>query len=115
MTEEASWSACQNRGEALALKGEACMTDGKDAALEPMQMAGRNSAVDRSSRITERSRQLPNRDNAVLPLRHFRQRHMCPSKVRRSFVPHSEPKDRRTSVSPPYPASFRPANTAGSS
>lgn len=65
------------------------MTHRKNSPMEPMQMTRRYRAIDSTMGEAERSDQLLNRDNSVLPLGEIRERPRCNRKVRRPFVPHS--------------------------
>jgi hypothetical protein len=44
------------------------MTDSEDPAVEAMQVAGSDGAINSAPRITQQTRQLANRDDSMLPL-----------------------------------------------
>jgi hypothetical protein len=76
------------------------MANCENAAMETVQAASTNRAINGTPGITHAIRQLPDRDNAVLPLRYIRQRFSFSQGVRLPFSPHTGEKDRRTFVSP---------------
>jgi hypothetical protein len=45
------------------------VADSEDPAVKTVQVTVANSAIHRASRVTQRTRQLPDRDDAVLSLR----------------------------------------------
>lgn len=69
MTEKCSGARGKNRRQAFAVWRDASVTDSEDSAMEAVQMARCDGAVNPASRITKWTRQLPDRDDAVLPLR----------------------------------------------
>lgn len=109
MTEKCSRTRGKNRGQAFAVWRDASVTDGEDSAMEAMQMTRRDAAVNPASRITKWAGQLPDRDDAVLPLRQIRKRFTSSREVCLPFAPHTGEKDRRTFVSPPTQPVFRPS------
>lgn len=67
MTEESTRPTGENGRQAVAVRGEAGVTDGVNAWMESMKAASIDGAIDRAARVAKRSRQLPNRNDAVLP------------------------------------------------
>ncbi|HMI81041.1 MAG TPA: hypothetical protein VK480_04570, partial [Solirubrobacterales bacterium] len=110
MTEKRPRTRGKNRRQAFAIGTDAGVTDREDTAVETVQVAGANGTVNRASRKTQRTRQLPNRDDAMLSLRQFRKRIGFNRGVRLPFALHSGEKVRRTFVSPPTQPVFRPSN-----
>jgi hypothetical protein len=100
MTENGIWPGSKYSPETLAVKGKAGMPDREHTAMKAVQATGFDCAIDGATRIPQRPDQLMDRDNPVLAPRKIRQGSMC-SQVRRSSVPHSESRVRRTSVLPP--------------
>ena len=82
------------------------MADSKDPSVEAMQVTPANGAVNGASRITQRTRQLSDRYDAMLPIRQIRKRFRPSRGMRLPFAPHSGGKDRRTFVSPPTQPDF---------
>ena len=72
MTEKRIRSGCKYRRQAFPVRGDTGVADSEDSPVEPMQMAGADSTVNCAPRIAKRTRQLPYRDDAVLPLRQIR-------------------------------------------
>jgi hypothetical protein len=87
------------------------VADSKDPAVKTMQVAGANRAINPAPGVTQRPDQLADRNDSMLPLRQISQRLRFSRKVSLPFAPHTGGKDRRTPISPPYPAAVRPATT----
>jgi hypothetical protein len=98
VTEQRFTSTSQYRCKATTLLGEAGVTDRVDATVEAMQSARGNGASDRSLRVAERTGQLPNGDDPVLPARQSGQGVM---RARLTFPSHTDGKVERGVFSPP--------------
>ena len=59
----------EDRRQALTVWRDANVADSEDPAVKTVQVTVANSAIHRASRVTQRTRQLPDRDDAVLSLR----------------------------------------------
>jgi hypothetical protein len=75
------------------------MPDCENPAVKSVQTPCIDGMGDGTSRVAEGPSQLPNRDNAMLPLGEIRKTLMF-RRVCLPFVAHSEQKVRRTSISP---------------
>ena len=66
VAEDSVRAAGQNRSEPPALRREATMADGVDAAVDPMEPSGRRPVVDLRLREAQ-AIELPGRDHSMLP------------------------------------------------
>ena len=69
VTQQRPGSASEHGSKALPVKREIGVPDGVDAVVEAVQVTGGDKSLDRVLRVAEKAPQLPDRDNAVLPLR----------------------------------------------
>jgi hypothetical protein len=90
VAQERIGSTGENRRQALAVEREVGVADSEDPSVETMQTPRAHRAMNGRFRKAERSRQLTDRDDPMLPLREIRKRAMSSRRVFRSFLPHSE-------------------------
>src|ERR1700749_4372231 len=110
MTQKGTGSASKDSSQALTVWGQVGGANGINRRIEPVQTTSVNSPIDRAPGITQRPRQLTDRDHSMLPIRELRQRAMPPIlKVSPSFVSHSGTKEGDTRDSPPTQPVFRPS------
>ena len=77
MTQQCVGATGKHGGEAVALEGEARMTDGVNPTIEAMKAARGDLSADTALRVARRSEQLADRYHSVLPRRHRGQQTMA--------------------------------------
>lgn len=82
MTQQSVRATGKNRSEALAVRRKSRMADGEDTAVKAVKAARTGGVRNSVPRVPQRTRQLTDRDNPMLPPRQLRERLVSPLPLR---------------------------------